>query len=87
MNPKYDHRYMNDTEAGDFIFNNFGYEYYNIFMSFPLGVMRADFWRYLILYKFGGVYADVDTICLEEISKWVDDSKYDFIVCPESDKT
>lgn len=87
MNPTYQHNYMNDNDAGDFILKCFGYDYYNLFMSFPIGVMRADFWRYLILYKFGGIYTDIDTICLEEINKWVDDTKYDFIVCPEGDKT
>lgn len=28
----------------------------------PLTVMKADLWRYCVIYKYGGIYADVDTI-------------------------
>jgi mannosyltransferase OCH1-like enzyme len=24
-------------------------------------VAKADFWRYLVLYKYGGVYIDIDS--------------------------
>ena len=30
------------------------------YRSFPLGVMRADMWRYAVLYDRGGLYADID---------------------------
>jgi hypothetical protein len=39
--------------------------------SFPLGVMRADWWRYAVLYVHGGIYADVDTQCLRPIKEWL----------------
>jgi hypothetical protein len=35
--------------------------------------MRADFWRYAILYAEGGVYADVDTRCLRGMAHWFED--------------
>ncbi len=31
------------------------------YQNFPLPVMRADLFRYLILYRYGGIYADADT--------------------------
>ena len=30
----------------------------------PLGVMKADLWRYCIIYANGGIYADSDTILM-----------------------
>ena len=36
---------------------------YDIYSSFPIGVMKADFFRYAVLLAHGGVYADVDTAC------------------------
>lgn len=36
----------------------------------PKGVMRADFFRYLVVFARGGVYSDMDTMCLKPIDKW-----------------
>jgi len=84
LNPEYEWKYMNDAEAAEFIKTEYGNEWYDIFISLPVGVMRGDLWRYMIIYKYGGVYADLDTECLEPISTWMIEDK-DFIVCPETD--
>lgn len=83
MNPEYDHRYMDDSEAADFVRNEYGQEWYELFIGLPVGVMRGDVWRYLVIYKYGGVYADLDTECLAPISSWMLEDKQ-FIVCPET---
>jgi len=36
---------------------------YTAYKRLPLAVMKADLWRYCVLYKYGGIYADVDAIC------------------------
>lgn len=36
------------------------------------GAFKADLWRYCELYVSGGVYADVDTVCLSAIDAVVD---------------
>ncbi|KAI9105548.1 nucleotide-diphospho-sugar transferase [Phlyctochytrium arcticum] len=33
-------------------------------------VEKTDLWRYLVLYTYGGVYADQDAECEKPISKW-----------------
>lgn len=33
--------------------------------------MRADFWRYAILYARGGLYADVDVTSLRPLQQWL----------------
>jgi len=82
-NPEYEHRYMDDIEAGQFVLKEFGQDWYDLFIGLPVGVMRGDVWRYMIIYKYGGVYADLDTECISSISNWMLDDK-DFIVCPEN---
>jgi mannosyltransferase OCH1-like enzyme len=34
------------------------------------GGERSDFWRYCVLYLFGGVYTDTDTFCAEPLENW-----------------
>lgn len=34
------------------------------------GVLKADFWRYLVVLLSGGVYSDVDTVPLAPIDTW-----------------
>lgn len=36
----------------------------------PIGVMKADLWRYLIIADQGGVYSDIDTVCCLPIDYW-----------------
>ena len=35
---------------------------YQQWSSLPLNVMKVDLWRYVMLYKYGGIYADADLI-------------------------
>lgn len=47
-------RLHNDTQASRFINRTFSQEVQRVYAGFPLGVMRADMWRYAILYARGG---------------------------------
>ena len=42
---------------------NFSGKIYEAYKKLPLGVMKSDLWRYCIIYRYGGIYADTDTIC------------------------
>eukprot|EP00475_Leptophrys_vorax_P027372 TRINITY_DN39046_c0_g3_i1.p1 TRINITY_DN39046_c0_g3~~TRINITY_DN39046_c0_g3_i1.p1 ORF type:complete len:476 (-),score=81.89 TRINITY_DN39046_c0_g3_i1:109-1536(-) len=44
----------------------------SLFHLLPINVMKADLFRYLVVLKFGGVYADADTICLKSIDSWLE---------------
>lgn len=61
-NPAWNVRLFDDGDARQFIALHFGAAHVAVFDGYPVGVMRADFWRYCILFKEGGVYADIDTI-------------------------
>jgi len=84
LNPEFEYKYMDDFEASQFILNEYGQDWYEIFVNLPVGVMRGDLWRYMVIYKYGGVYADLDTECLTPINVWLNED-YDMIVCPETD--
>lgn len=85
LNPEYEYKYMSDEQAEKFIYEYYGKEMHSIFINMPLGVMRGDLWRYLVIYEFGGVYTDLDTLCKKPVSSWIKD-EYNMIVCPENDK-
>ena len=39
--------------------------------SLPLPVLKADFFRYLILYARGGIYSDIDTYAIRSALDWI----------------
>ncbi|KAI9832164.1 MAG: hypothetical protein M1819_004515 [Sarea resinae] len=41
------------------------------YTSLPLPILKADFFRYLILLARGGIYADIDTIALKATTEWI----------------
>jgi mannosyltransferase OCH1-like enzyme len=84
LNPEYEYRYMDDSQAAQFILEEYGQEWHDLFVGLPVGVMRGDLWRYMIIYKYGGVYTDLDTECLNPINVWLNE-EYEMIVCPETD--
>ncbi|TYC61735.1 hypothetical protein FMN50_05560 [Rhodobacterales bacterium] len=66
----WNYRFSNDEEIEIFIRDHFSREEYNLFRQMPLGVMKADFWRYAVLFRYGGVYADIDTMCRISPDVW-----------------
>jgi mannosyltransferase OCH1-like enzyme len=84
FNPEYKYIYMDDEEASAFILHEYGEDWLSIWNSCPIGVMRGDIWRYLVVNKYGGVYADLDTICNQPIESWLK-INCDMIVCEDDD--
>ena len=41
------------------------------YTSLPLPVMKADFFRYLILLARGGIYTDIDTTAIRSTTDWI----------------
>jgi mannosyltransferase OCH1-like enzyme len=59
----YNYRFFTDLECEEFIKTNFDRDVLLAYNKCPLAVMKADLWRYCIIYKNGGIYADTDTVC------------------------
>lgn len=68
-NSNYNYYFYTDEDILDFIKTNYSTEIYNAYNKLQIGAAKADFWRYLVLYKYGGVYLDLDsyiTISLDD---------------------
>lgn len=55
--------FYDDASCDSFIKDNFPENVYRAYSRLPMSVMKADLWRYCILYKYGGIYADADAEC------------------------
>jgi alpha 1,6-mannosyltransferase len=42
--------------------------------TLPLPVLKADFFRYLILFARGGIYSDIDTFAIRGALEWIPES-------------
>lgn len=60
MNPEYEYNFYDDTDCRQFLEQHFGAVYANAFDSLSSGAYKCDFWRYAVLYVYGGVYMDLD---------------------------
>ena len=77
-NPDYVHNFVNHLERKNFIEDNFGKEWADLYSRCGSQVFEADMWRILCLYEYGGIYADMDTVCLKPIEYFINLDK-DFV--------
>ena len=62
QNPTWELRFYDDSTCLEFVKKEFP-EYYDAYVGLPKDVERADFFRYMVLLRLGGTYADIDTEC------------------------
>lgn len=78
--PDHEVKLYDNTDCIDFFNKEFGREYVDIFNYIKDGPIKADFWRVCILYKYGGIYSDIDIEPLININKIIY-SDTTFITC------
>jgi mannosyltransferase OCH1-like enzyme len=61
--PEFRYYFFTDAMCDAFMREHFSGDIYDAYQRLPMAVMKADLWRYCIVYKYGGIYADVDTVC------------------------
>ena len=71
FNPDYEYHFYDNHDCELFIKNNFSKRIYEVYCRIIPSAYKADLWRYCILYKYGGVYVDIDTICMNSIDKFL----------------
>lgn len=71
MNPGWKHRLYDDADIERFISESYGNEilayYHRIDRRY--GAARADLFRYLLLYRFGGVYLDIKSTTVRPLDE------------------
>jgi mannosyltransferase OCH1-like enzyme len=60
---KFNYFFYDDNNCEKFMKNIVGGDTYKAYQKLPINVMKADLWRYCVIYEYGGIYADIDTIC------------------------
>lgn len=71
MNPDYDYQLFTDEDMENYVRNNFDDEIYHCYMRLNIIVAKTDFWRYLLLYKDGGIYLDMDGDILKPLNEMI----------------
>ncbi|MGZ8557585.1 MAG: glycosyltransferase family 32 protein [Chitinophagaceae bacterium] len=59
LHPDWQYMLWTDDDNNAFVKDEFP-EFYPVFQAFEKNIMRADVIRYLIMYKIGGLYLDMD---------------------------
>lgn len=69
QNPSWAHNFYNDSDVEVFIRQEFGEDILSYYLRIDpnYGAARADLFRYLVIYKFGGVYLDIKSRFLRPI--------------------
>lgn len=64
-----DYQYMlwTDEKMDDFVKNNYPL-IYPTYKLYQYQIQRCDAFRYMVLYKYGGIYLDLDVICKSNIN-------------------
>ena len=68
LNPGWDLQEWDDARCKEFVRKEFP-EYLAAYKGLPKNVERADFFRYLVVFRYGGVYADIDTECKQPLDQ------------------
>eukprot|EP00873_Tetraselmis_striata_P026436 jgi/Tetstr1/446700/TSEL_003638.t1 len=70
MNPGWEVRHYDDDDCLAIVASEFP-EYLDAYRALPKPVERADFFRYLVVLRYGGVYADMDTECRVPLDDYI----------------
>ena len=74
--PDYEIELYDDKDCIKFLKKNYGQLYVDIFNFLKDGPIKADFWRLCILYKYGGIYFDIDLEHIKNINEIINDDTY-----------
>ncbi|KAF1985356.1 glycosyltransferase family 32 protein [Aulographum hederae CBS 113979] len=91
MHPTFIHEVITDSVAAHLLRHLYASvpEVLDAYNALPFPVMKADFFRYLILLARGGIYSDIDTAALKSATEWVPSevprSQYGMVIGIEAD--
>jgi mannosyltransferase OCH1-like enzyme len=80
LNPDYELRFYDDAMCETFLETEFGPGHRDLFRWIKDGPIKADFWRICMLFKWGGVYSDVDNRPLVSIASFLEPTA-NFVTC------
>jgi len=66
LHPTWEYRFYDDDDCLKLVKTHFP-QFLNAYNSLPTPVMKADMFRYLVIYQFGGLYVDIDAEALKSL--------------------
>lgn len=85
LNPDYEYELFNEEKIKAFLKDNFPPIYLDTYNLLLPRAFRTDFWRYCILYKYGGIYSDSKMTLLKPLSSIIR-STDEFVVCSDGEE-
>ena len=67
LHSEYDFLYFDNKQKDDFVRREFP-QYHAVYENFKFPIQRYDFFRYLVVYRYGGFYFDLDVLLAECLS-------------------
>lgn len=80
---EFSYQFYDDNQCREFMKTYFS-SILDFYDALPLQVMRADLWRYCIIYIYGGIYADTDTILYKTPELFTTHPGKQLVVVPEN---
>lgn len=68
-NPSYCYQFYDDSMIDQFVNEAFAPEVFDLYKTINIGAAKADFFRYAVLFKKGGVYLDIDSLFLKTLDE------------------
>jgi hypothetical protein len=73
LNPDFEYLFFDNEDVESFIQTSFP-QYREVFDGFRFAIQKYDFFRYLVIYRHGGFYFDLDVLLAEGLSGLLDSS-------------
>ncbi len=70
LNPGWDFKFWTNRDIAAFVENEYP-DFFPTWLLYPKSIMRIDAWRYLLLKLHGGLYVDLDFLCLHPLDEWL----------------
>jgi len=71
-NPEYSYEFYDDERIDTFLLEEFGKDILALYKRIDIGAAKADFFRYAVLYKKGGIYVDIDSAIIGRLDDFID---------------
>lgn len=68
LNPDYDYLFYSDDDIDEFLSSKYPH-YYETYLKLPINIQKFDFFRYIVLYHYGGIYLDMDMFVMKNFDE------------------